>query len=210
VTSSWDKYAKGADRWSDDAYADGRSYLARRAELVRTLGPALAHGDLVLDLACGDGGLGDFLPEQRYAGVDASPEMVEAARRRGRNVVRADLNDYEPPEPVRATTIFRAIYYARDRRALLERIAGYTETKLVFDLNPRQYSLADVRADLRAAGFDRLALRPFFVPQTRALPRPLALLLRALERSGPVARLVLRARFTYVCAAWGTGPGTQV
>jgi SAM-dependent methyltransferase len=210
VTSSWDKYAQGADGWSDDAYADGHTYLARRAELVRTLGPALTPGDLVLDLACGDGGLGDFLPEQSYAGVDASPEMVEAARRRGRNVVRADLNDYEPPEPVQATMIFRAIYYARDRRALLERIAGYTETKLVFDLNPRQYRLADVRADLRAAGFDRLALRPFFVPQTRALPRPLALLLRALERSGPAARLVLRARFTYLCAAWGTAPGTQV
>ena len=209
MSSSWDKYAQAAERWSDDAYADASSYLARRAELVRTLGPALAPGDKVLDLACGDGGLADFLPEQRYAGVDASPEMVEAARRRGRNVVQADLNDYEPSEPVHATMIFRAIYYARDRQALLERIAGYTETKLVFDLNPRQYRLADVRADLRAAGFDRLVLRPFFVPQTRALPRPVALLLRALERSGPPARLLLRARFTYLCAAWGAGPGTK-
>ena len=209
MTSSWDKYAHGAQSWSADAYADGSAYLARRAELVRTLGPALAPGDTVLDLACGDGGLAEFLPEQRYAGVDASPQMVEAARRRGRNVVQADLNDYEPSEPVQATTIFRAIYYARDRRTLLARIAGYTETKLVFDLNPRQYRLEDVRADLRAAGFDRLALRPFFVPQTRALPRPLALLLRALERSGPVARLLLRARFTYLCAAWGMGPGTK-
>jgi len=208
VTGSWDKYAEAADGWSDDAYADGRTYLARRAELVRSLGPALAPGDAVLDLACGDGGLADFLPEQRYTGVDASPEMVAAAQRRGRNVVQADLNDYEPPEPVQATTIFRAIYYARERPALLARIAGYTETKLVFDLNPRQYRLADVRADLRAAGFDRLALRPFFVPQTRAVPRPLALALRALERSGPVARLVLRARFTYLCAA-STGPGTK-
>ena len=208
MTGSWDKYAEAADGWSDDAYADGRTYLARRAELVRSLGPALAPGDAVLDLACGDGGLADFLPEQRYTGVDASPEMVAAAQRRGRNVVQADLNDYEPPEPVQATTIFRAIYYARERPALLARIAGYTETKLVFDLNPRQYRLADVRADLRAAGFDRLALRPFFVPQTRAVPRPLALALRALERSGPVARLVLRARFTYLCAA-STGPGTK-
>ena len=209
MTSSWDKYAHGAESWSADAYADRSAYLARRAELVRTLGPALAPGDRVLDLACGDGGLAEFLPEQRYAGVDASPQMVEAARRRGRNVVQADLNDYEPSEPVQATTIFRAIYYARDRRTLLARIAGYTETKLVFDLNPRQYRLEDVRADLRAAGFDRLALRPFFVPQTRAVPGPLALLLRALERSGPVARLLLRARFTYLCAAWGTGPGTK-
>ena len=209
MSSSWEKYAHGAESWSDDAYADGSAYLARRADLVRTLGPALAPGDTVLDLACGDGGLAEFLPEQRYAGVDASPQMVEAARRRGRNVVQGDLNDYEPSEQVQATTIFRAIYYARDRRTLLARIAGYTETKLVFDLNPRQYRLEDVRADLRAAGFDRLALRPFFVPQTRALPRPLALLLRALERSGPVARLLLRARFTYLCAAWGTGPGSK-
>ena len=89
---------------------------------------------------------------------------------------------------MQATTIFRAIYYARDRRALLERIAGYTERKLVFDLNPRQYRLEDVRADLRAAGFDRLDIRPFFVSQTHAPAAPVARMLRLLERSGPSAR----------------------
>jgi len=163
---------------------------------VRALGPPLAPGDVVLDLACGDGGLADFLPEQRYVGVDASELMVEAGLARGRELRCADLNDYAPPEPVQATTIFRAIYYARDRRELLERIAGYTETKLVFDLNPRQYALEDVQADLRAAGFDRIDTRPFFVPQTRALP-----FLRGLERSGPLARLMLRYRFTLMIAA---------
>jgi trans-aconitate methyltransferase len=69
--------------------------------------------------------------------VDASEEMVRAARARGAQVELADLNDYEPPEPVAATTCFRAIYYARDRRAFFRRVAGYTEKKLVFDLNPR-------------------------------------------------------------------------
>jgi SAM-dependent methyltransferase len=206
---TWEKYDAGAERWSDEAYADSSAYLARRAALVQTLGPPLEPGDVVVDLACGDGGLGAFLPEQRYVGVDANTEMVEAGRRRGREMVHADLNEYAPAEPVAATTIFRAIYYANDRRELLERIAGYTERKVVFDLNPRQYRLDDVRADLRAAGFDGLALRPFFMPQTHALPRPLALLLRALERTGPIARLVLRARFTYLCAAWGAGPGTK-
>jgi SAM-dependent methyltransferase len=209
MTSTWGKYARCADSWSDEAYADARTYLARRAELVRTLGPPLVPGDTVLDLACGDGGLGDFLPDQRYCGVDASPEMVQAARRRGRDVVLADLNDYEPSQPVQVTTIFRAIYYAHDRAALLARITGYTETKLVFDLNPRQYRLADIRADLRAAGFDGFELRPFFVPQTRVLPLVLAMLLRMLERSGLLARLLLRGRFTYLCAAWRTGPGTK-
>jgi ubiquinone/menaquinone biosynthesis C-methylase UbiE len=51
--------------WSERAYADSRTYLAARAELVRTLGPPLVRGDVVLDLACGDGGLAAFLPEQR-------------------------------------------------------------------------------------------------------------------------------------------------
>jgi hypothetical protein len=102
---------------------------------------------------------------------------------------------------VQATTIFRAIYYARDRRTLLEHIAGYTELKLVFDINPRQFRLADLRPDLQAAGFDRLDVRPFFVPQTRALPRSFALGLRGLERTGPGAGLLLRFRFTLLCSA---------
>jgi len=194
--TSWEKYAGAAARWSDEQYADARAYLSHRAELVRTLGPPLADGDVVLDLACGDGALADFMPGLRYVGVDASAEMVAAGRARGRDLLEADLNKFEPEEPVQATTIFRAIYYARDRGELLRRIAGYTETKLVFDLNPRQYRLEDVRADLDAAGFDELATRPFFVPQTRSLAW-----LEHLERSGPLARLLLRHRFTILCSA---------
>jgi SAM-dependent methyltransferase len=199
--TSWDKYGGKARGWSDEQYADSHAYLSHRADLVRTLGPPLEPGDVVVDLACGDGGLADFLPEQRYVGVDASEEMVDAGRARGRELVLADLNDYAPAEPAQATTIFRAIYYARERRELLEHIAGYTTKKLVFDLNPRQYRLADVRADLEAAGFDRLDVRPFFVPQTKALPAPALVLLRVLERSGPLARVLLRRRFTLLCAA---------
>ena len=194
--TSWDKYACKAHGWSDREYAQAGAYLSHRADLIRNLGPALRAGDVVLDLACGDGGLADYLPEQRYLGVDASEEMVAAGRERGHELVHADLNDYEPPQPVQATTIFRAIYYAQDRRGLFERIAAYTERKLVFDLNPRQYRLEDVQAELRAAGFDRLETRPFFVPQTRALP-----LLTLLEQRTLLARLLLRYRFTLFCAA---------
>jgi SAM-dependent methyltransferase len=200
---TWEKFGGKADRWSETAYADADAYLARRAELIRTLGPKLQVGDTVLDLACGDGGLADFLPDQRYVGVDANADMAAAGRALGREIVESDLNVYAPPAPVEATTIFRAIYYAADRRELLTRIAGYTTRKLVFDLNPRQYGLADVRADLEAAGFDRLATRPFFVPQTRA-PLPG---LRLLERSGPLAHAILRVRFTLICAAWSSSSG---
>jgi hypothetical protein len=134
--------------------------------------------------------------------------MVEAALSKERAVVLGDLNDYEPAEPVTATTCFRAIYYARDRRAFFDRVAGYTERKFVFDLNPRQYRLDDLRAELHAAGFDRLELRPFFSPQRVSLPRAAVTALHALERSGPVARLLLAVRFSYLCAAYRGGRKT--
>jgi SAM-dependent methyltransferase len=199
------KYAPQAERWTEEAYADAASYLAHRAELIMSLGPRLEPGDAVLDLACGDGGVADHLPGMRYLGVDASPEMVAAGRRHGRELVVGDLNDYEPPQPVTATTCFRAIYYARDRRAFFTRVAGYTERKLVFDLNPRQYRVEDVSADLQCAGFDRVELHPFFAPQRVALPSPVAGALRALERSGPLARLLLRYRFSFLCVAFRSG-----
>ena len=199
------KYDPQADRWTDEAYADAQTYLAHRAELIVSLGPSLQPGDTVLDLACGDAGLADHLRGFHYAGVDASREMVDAARRRGREVTLGDLNDYEPPQPVAATTCFRAIYYARDRRAFFRRVADYTERKLVFDLNPRQYHVEDIEEDLRAAGFDGFELRPFFSPQRVSLPKPVSTALHALERSGPLARALLALRFSYLCAAFRGG-----
>jgi SAM-dependent methyltransferase len=201
------KYRDAAAGWSEGQYADPSGYLGHRADLVGSLGPPLQPGDTVLDFACGDAGLADHLLPRglHYLGVDASEPMVAAARARlgeRARVELGDLNEYAPPEPVAATTIFRAIYYARDRQELFARIAGFTERKLVFDLNPRQYRVADVAADLRAAGFDGLELRPFFAPQNVALPRPVAATLRAAERVGPLARAALRFRFSYLCAAY--------
>jgi SAM-dependent methyltransferase len=203
-----EKYDARAERWSEIAYADAATYLAHRGELVLSLGPPLEHGDTVLDLACGDAAAAEHLPAMRYVGLDASAEMIKAAQRRGRDVVLGDLNDYEPPEPVAATTCFRAIYYANDRAAFFRRVAGYTERKFVFDLNPRQYRVDDVGADVRAAGFDQLQLRPFFSPQHFSLPQPVASVFYALERSGPIARLLLTMRFSYLCAAFRGGKNT--
>ena len=206
MSSKEDQYARQAADWTERAYADVGAYLEHRAELVVSLGPRLKPGEEVLDLACGDGGLGEKLLARglRYRGVDTTEEMVEAAQRRlgaVAEVARADLNDYVPPHPVAATTVFRAIYYARDRAAFFRHVAAFTEKKLVFDLNPRQYRVDDVLADLRRVGFGSVELRPFFVPQTVSLPKPVLALAKALERSGPLARVALRARFTYLVAA---------
>lgn len=206
MSSKEDQYARQAGDWTERAYADVGAYLDHRAELIVSLGPPLEPGDTVLDLACGDGGLGEALLARglRYRGVDATPEMVDAARRRlGERAVvtEGDLNDFAPPHRVAATTVFRAIYYARDRAAFFAHAAGFTDKKLVFDLNPRQYRVDDVVADLHASGFGLVELRPFFIPQTVSLPRPLLTVAKALERSGPLARAALRGRFTYLVAA---------
>jgi hypothetical protein len=205
------KYDVAAEGWSDEQYADSASYLGHRAELVVSLGPPLRPGDTVLDLACGDAGLAEPLLAAGlgYVGVDLSEPMVAAARRRVGSrgeIHEGDLATFTPATPVQATTCFRAIYYARDRRAFFRHVASYTETKLVFDLNPRQYRVEDVRTDLAAAGLTWVELRPFFSPQRVALARPLAATLRAAERSGPLARLALRLRFSYMVAASRSAP----
>ncbi len=200
------QYRGKAAGWSEREYADGRTYLERRADLVIGLGVPLRPGETVLDLACGDGGLGSVLLARGFAyhGVDVTEEMARAASERlgpGASVSVGDLNTYEPPEPVAATTLFRALYYAADRRDFFARVRAFTTAKLVFDLNPRQYPVREVLDDLRRAGWENAVLRPFLVPQTRILPAAAVAGLRMLERSGPPARLLLRRRFTYMVAA---------
>ena len=205
MSSEPGRFAGQAARWSQEQYASPAAYLEHRADLVATLGVPLVGGDAVLDLACGDGGLGPYLLARglRYRGIDAEPAMVEAASRLlggAAPVGQGELDSYGPPAPVAATTLFRAIYYTLDRPAFFARARGFTEKKLVFDLNPRQYRVADVVAELEAAGFARVVLRPFLVPQTRRLPGPAVRAAIALERT-PLARLALRRRFTYLAAA---------
>lgn len=203
MTKQEEQYTRSAERWSETQYADAESYLRHRADLVLSLGPKLRSGDRVLDLACGDAALGVFLRERglRYRGVDATPAMVEEARRNGIDAELGDLNEYVPPEPVEATTCFRAIYYTRDRAAFFRHVSSYTTAKLLFDLNPRQYRLEDVVRELRGAGFGTIELRPFFAPQNVRLPGPAAAALHLAERAGPLARLALRYRFSYLVAA---------
>jgi SAM-dependent methyltransferase len=203
-----DKYGPQAEGWSERAYADSAKYLRRRAELIAR---GLERGDVVLDLACGDGGLGEILLARGlgYFGVDASPSMAAAARARlgdRAQVEQDDLNEFDPGRPVDATTVFRAIYYARDHDAFFRRVESFTRKKLVFDLNPRQYDVEEMLGRLRAAGFPQIELRPFLFPQRFPLPFPLDALARAAEHVRPLARLALRYRFTYVVTASRTRP----
>jgi predicted TPR repeat methyltransferase len=204
------KYDRLAARWTTESYVDPDYYLSRRAAAFLTLGPPLARGDRVLELGCADGSFADPLLAVGldYIGVDASGRMVEAAARRlqGRAAVqRGDLNDYRPSEHVAATCAFRCISYVDDRSAFFRAAAEYTSKKLVFDVSPRQHSVDQLRAELEAAGFDGFEMRPFLVPSRRAVPLLARRVLAAGERIGPLSRLLLAFRFSYVCAAFRVG-----
>jgi hypothetical protein len=127
--------------------------------------------------------------------------MVAVARRAlGDRVGRATF-DYEPPAPVDATTIFRSLYLVPDRRAFLARVRGYTRVKLVFDFDPRAIGTTALVADVRAAGWAHVEMKPFLTPQRVRLPRPLQSVLHALEPL-PGARAITRVRFPlYVSAS---------
>lgn len=196
------KYDAIAERYSAHDYADAERYYARRARTVVSFGPPLEPGATLLDVACGDGGLGRHLLALGvdYRGVDASERMVEVARRvLGERVVRGSW-EYEPPEPVDATTIFRSLYLVGDRVAFLRRVRAYTRRKLVFDFDPRAVDTAALVADVRAAGWARVELRPFLMPQRAALPAPLQALLDRVEPL-PGARVLTRVRFPLLVSA---------
>ena len=202
-----DKYDRIAPGYSEHDYADPIRYAQRRAAVILALGPPLEPGLSVVDLGCGDGIMAAPLTAfgLRYRGVDASAAMVDAARSRnpGLPFEVACSEDYEPPQPVDAAICLRSFYYPPDRRAFFRRVRGYTRIKFVFDFRARVHDPASVVADLRAAGFEEIAFRPFFLPQLKRLPPAIGPIVGVLERSGPPARLAARRYGRVFCAAWG-------
>jgi len=212
--SQLEKYDRLSAAFSNHEYGDPAAYHRRRAEVVAEIEPRLEPGDRVLDLACGDAGMAVPLLERgfEYVGVDASTGMVTAARERvgGRvPIEHGTIDGYGPPEPVAATICFRAFYYAVDRRAFFAHVATYTRKKLVFDVSPRRFSVDEVLADLRAAGYERVVLQPFFLPQRHRVPRVLAAVLRRVERTPRLARAVLRVHGILIVSASASSARTQ-
>jgi SAM-dependent methyltransferase len=80
-----------SSRWSPADYASNAAFVpALGAAALEMLNPQ--PGELILDLGCGDGVLTERIMAAgaRVIGLDASPEMVEAARRRGVDAFVAD------------------------------------------------------------------------------------------------------------------------
>jgi ArsR family transcriptional regulator len=119
-------WAEAAAGRMERHYSPGRTWEA----LARGVVPLLALGD-VLDVGCGDGVLASLLaPRSRsYTGMDKSPKVLDAARRRlaglsGVTLVQGDMDEL----PFEASSfdevlLFHVLTYAREPRAALREAA---------------------------------------------------------------------------------------
>jgi len=165
-------------------------------------------GDAVLELGCADGFSTAGLANAglHVTAVDHSAKNLDEAQKRLRGLEASvvfqqlDINHMELDRSFDAVlglmgTFFR---YMADPEATVRMLAAHTRVKLLVDVNPREMPLSAAVAAVRAAGFPRVAWRPFFVPQRYRLSGPAALALGTAEHLPLVRGALLHYKFVVV------------
>ena len=128
-------------------------YSALRARVVADLErEGLQDGGRVLDMGCGTGGTWKALsrrwPALEYVGVDPADAALEAAKEAGvPRVVRGGLDEEPPAKELDAILSLDTLYYAKDERAALGRLAGALKPGGVLILNLPAFEAARGRHD---------------------------------------------------------------
>lgn len=162
--------AASAQHWDPDRYARNARFVADLGSpLIDLLNPQ--PGERILDLGCGDGALTEMLATHsvNVVGVDASPDQITAAQKRGLDarvmdgrqlsfsrefdavISNAALHWMGPSGPV-LTGIARAL---KPRGRLVVEMGGYGNVATIVD------ALAAVLAH---RGIDAAAYNPWFFP----------------------------------------------
>ena len=111
-------------RWDPDRYQRNAGFVAELGLPVLNL-LAPRPGEDVLDLGCGDGALTEKLVAAgaRVVGVDASPDQVAAARRRGLDVQVADAAALPFRQAFDAVFSNAALHWVKDADAAIAGVA---------------------------------------------------------------------------------------
>jgi trans-aconitate methyltransferase len=110
--------------WSPSGYAHNAGFVpALGAGILEKLAPIL--GERILDLGCGDGALTERLVERGalVVGVDASPEMVAAARARGIDARVMDATHLTFDQQFDAVFSNAVLHWIHDQDAVLAGVA---------------------------------------------------------------------------------------
>jgi trans-aconitate 2-methyltransferase len=116
--------------WEPDVYLAFADHRARPFfDLLARVGAEQPRG--VVDLGCGPGNLTEVLsrrwPGAHVQGLDASPEMVDAARGRGVDARIGDIADWVPESGTDVVIANAALQWVPGHRDLLTRWAGQLE-----------------------------------------------------------------------------------
>lgn len=170
-----EKPGESAGGWSAGDYASNARFVADlAAPLVDWLAPVA--GERILDLGCGDGALSESLVARgaSVVGVDASLDLVAAARTRGLNAIRGDgqslaavLDDQAPFDAVFSNAALH--WMARDPDAVIAGVFAQLKPggRFVAELGAHG-NVRTIREALRAEAGERGqtadALDPWFFP----------------------------------------------
>jgi trans-aconitate 2-methyltransferase len=115
--------------WSAQQYT---SFEAERTRPVRDLVSAIPTAAVrrAVDLGCGPGNSTEILaarfPTAEVSGLDSSPDMIEAARKRLPRVrfTLADIPVWDPPDPFDVILANAALQWVPDHEALMPHLVG--------------------------------------------------------------------------------------
>ena len=204
-----EKYDRIADGFAERSWANLAYDMEHRLRVATTWGTPLRSGDQVLELGCGDGYLAQLFIRHglSYRGLDISPRMISMAERRFAPTGAAPRFDIgnaaqlRLSEPVDAVVSYMGAFFTfvENPQPLLHQLRPYIRKKIVLDLNPRgRITLRSAIEMLAAAGFVKIAWRPFFVPMTVKLPGVVLQALSLCENLPGLRSLPLRWRFDLI------------
>lgn len=191
---------------SETEYADPTLYFGRRLKIFREWGVRPQAGDHVLQVGCGDGYFAKLLLGSgfRVTACDHSDELLHKTEQRCHSSMVAglihtrllDVNKTPLPldQPYDHTiAIMRSFFhYCRQPQQTLRELFRLTRTKLLVDLDPREFPLRSAKTMVHEAGFQHIRVRAFLTPQKRILPWLLQRVLWSCERQpllyGPVVQ----------------------
>jgi SAM-dependent methyltransferase len=205
-----DKYDRLSTSYTS-RYADPDAIARFYVDLVATWGPPAQHGATVLELGCADGFMTEALLRAGFVvtGLDLSPKMIDAAKRRlaGADGVELEVADVRTFDPAGRTwdVVLGAMWtffaYVDEPEPVLERLRGATTRKLILDRNPRTHPLGGVEDTFLHAGFTTPEVRPVTVPLSRRSTPLVRAAGRAVTAVGPAWSALVRRKLNVVLLA---------
>lgn len=164
------KAASSAKQWSAEQYAHNARFVSDLGvPVLKLLSPQA--GEFILDLGCGDGALTQKLVAAgaRVLGVDASGDMVAAAKKRGLNVRQAQAQSLPFENQFDAVFSNAALHWMTDSEAVVASVARALKPsgRFVGEFGGHGNVAAictAMLAAIRLCGIDRPLTLPWYYP----------------------------------------------